>query len=140
MTGARRSIKVLGCVEIYTARFLYNRKEVFNAKTYIEFLEHVARAYYPQRVYHIQDNASYHKQADVKAWFFENRHWWRTYYLPPYSPEFNATERIWYHTRKTGTHDRYFVTVGELFETLTSVFRSTQQRPEQIRGYLVPFP
>lgn len=139
MTGARSSVKIYGSVDVFSARFLYNRKEVFNARTYIEFLEHNARAYYPQEVYHIQDNASYHKQADVKAWFFENRHWWKTWYLPPYSPEFNATERIWHHTRITGTHDRYFVVVGELVETLTSVFRSMQRRPEQIRGYLRPF-
>ena len=139
MTGARKSVKVYGSVDVFSARFLYNRKDVFNAKTYIEFLEHNARAYYPQPVFQVQDNASYHKQADVKAWLFENRHWWRTWYLPPYSPEFNAEERIWHHTRMTGTHDRYFVTVGELIGTLTKVLRGIQRRPEQIRGYLRPF-
>ena len=132
-------MKIFGCVDVYSARFLYNRKDVFNARTYLEFLEHVARAYYPRTVYHVQDNASYHKQADVRAWFRENRHWWKTWCLPPYSPEFNAAERLWHHTRKTGTHNRYFVSVGELAETLTRAFRSMQRRPEQIRGYLAPF-
>lgn len=139
VTGARKGVKIFGCVEVYSARFLYRREAVFNGKTYIRFLEQIARAYYPRKVIHVQDNASYHKQADVKAWFRENGDWWRTYYLPPYSPEFNATERLWHHTRITGTHNRYFVTLCELLETLTRVLRGMQRRPEHIRGYLAPF-
>ena len=139
VTGERKSIKVFGCIEVFSARFLYNRKDVFNGRTYIEFLEHTARAYYPRDVYHIQDNASYHKDADVRSWFRENKSWWRTWYLPPYSPDFNAAEPLWHHTRMEGTHDRYFASQREIMETLTRVFRSMQRRPQQIRGYLAPF-
>jgi len=62
-----------------------------------------------QRVYLIQDNASFHKET----WKF-----WsslpntagrsRCSSLPPYSPDFNATERLWHYTRKESTHNRYF--------------------------------
>jgi putative transposase len=107
--------------------------------TYLDFLEQVARRYYPRRVIWIQDNASYHKDRDVCAWFAANRSWWTVVNLPAYSPELNATERLWHHTRVTGTHNRYFVTKKELNDTLTFVFRSMQRRPEQIRGYLQPF-
>src|SRR2546429_9934198 len=34
----------------------------------------------------IQDNASYHKDAEVWAWFKSNRHWLEMHHLPPYSP------------------------------------------------------
>ena len=139
MTGERRSVKVFGCVEVYATRFLYRRDVVFNALTYLGFLDQVARRYYPHRVIWIQDNASYHKHEDVWAWFRENRRWWTVVNLPPYSPEFNAAERIWYHTRLTGTHNRYFATEDELTDTLIRVFRSMQRRPGQIRGYLSAF-
>jgi transposase len=139
VTGQRKSIKIFGAVEIYSARFTYHRDTVFNADTYLRFLEQIARQYYPQRVLYVQDNASYHRHVEVRAWFSENRKWWTTYSLPPYSPEFNATERLWHHTRITGTHNRYFATEQELQTTLTSVFRSMQRNPEQIRGYLQPF-
>ena len=59
--------------------------------------------------------------------------------LPPYCPELNATERLWHHTRITGTHNRYFVTQNELKGTLVAVFKGIQAHPEQIRGYLNPF-
>ena len=139
VTGARKSIKMFGCVEIYSARFMYQRTTVFNAETYLGFLERIARRYYPQPVIYIQDNASYHKHQDVWTWFKENRRWWEVHNLPPYSPEFNAAEPLWKHTRKTGTHNRYFETPDELFATVRHVFISMQRSPQQIRGYLSPF-
>lgn len=112
---------------------------MFNAQTYLDYLEQIARHYYPQAVIYIQDNASYHKDKDVWAWFKANRSWWQVHNLPPYSPEFNATERLWHRTRVTGTHNRYFLDECELVKTLTTVFRSMQRKPEQITGYLRPF-
>ena len=139
VTGQRHSVKIFGCVEIYSARFLYHRDRIFNAQTYLDFLEQIARRYYPRPVLYIQDNASYHKDADVWEWFAANRSWWEVYPLPPYCPQLNATERLWHHTRLQGTHNRYFIDQGELWLSLTSVFRSIQRKPEQIMGYLAPF-
>lgn len=139
VTGQRQSAKIYGCVEVYSGRFLYHRDTIFNASTYLGFLKKIARCYYPQPVIWIQDNAPYHKQKDVWQWFAANRDWWEVVNLPPYSPELNATERLWHHTRITGTHNRYFATETELYTTLTSVFRSMQRQPEQIMGYLQPF-
>ena len=112
---------------------------MFNAETYLDYLEQIARRYFPQPVIYIQDNASYHKDQQVWTWFNANRSWWDVHNLPPYSPEFNATERLWHHTRVTGTHNRYFVDETELMNTLTRVFRSIQRSPQQITGYLRPF-
>jgi transposase len=139
VTGARKSIKIFGCVDVFSARFLYRRDTVFNATTYLCFLDQIARAYHGKKVCYVQDNASYHKDGQISAWFHDNRAWLEVRNLPPYSPEFNAAEPLWHHTRKTGTHNRYFSTQDELASTLTSVFRSIQRNPNQIRGYLAPF-
>jgi len=72
VTGQRKSVKIFGAVEVYTARFIYHRAKVFNAVTYLEFLDQLARCYYPKRTHLIQDNASYHKDAaDIFALFVE---------------------------------------------------------------------
>jgi len=139
VTGQRKSVKIYGAVEIYTAQFTYHRANVFNAETYLVFLEQLARRYYPQRTHLIQDNASYHKDATVWAWFKHNRRWLEVHPLPAYSPELNATERLWHHTRLVGTHNRYFVNEEELVGTLHRVFRSIQHNPTHIRGYLQPY-
>ena len=139
VTGQRKSIKIFGAIDIYTASFLYKRDTVFNADSYGGFLEDIARRFRRKGALLVQDNASYHKDKDVWSWFKANRHWLQVYQLPPYSPEFNPTERLWQHTRKNGTHNRYFISERELIETLGRVFGDMQDHPETIRGYLRPY-
>lgn len=140
MTGERKSVKILGAVELYRAEFHYKQDDVFNAVTYLSFLqEQIAPRYRRRGAILVQDNASYHKDRAVWAWFKSNQRWLEVHQLPPYSPEFNPAERLWQHTRKNGTHNRYFVSKGELVCTLTRVFGEMQERPSTIRNYLLPF-
>ena len=74
----------------------------------------LARRYRRRGAILIQDNASYHKDADRWKWFAANRHWREVHQLPPYSPELNPTERLGQHPRKNGTPTRYFATEAEL--------------------------
>jgi transposase len=126
-------------VEIYRAEFHYRQDTVFNADTYLTFLKQLAPHYRRRGAILVQDNASYHKDADVWSWFKSNRTWLEVHQLPPYSPEFNPTERIWQHTRKNGTHNRYFLTQDEIVTTLTRVFGDIRTHPDVIRPYLNPF-
>ncbi len=139
VTGERKSVKILGAIEIYRAEFHYKQDVVFNAMTYLWFLDEFTRHYRRRGAILVQDNASYHKDHEVWAWFDANRHWLEVHQLPPYSPEFNPAERLWQHTRKNGTHNRYFASEGELLSTVTRVFREMQEQPSTIRAYLLPF-
>ena len=114
VTGERKSVKILGAIELWQSRFHYRRDTVFNATTYFAFLEQPARHYRRRGAIPIQDNASYHKNGEVWKWVGANRHWLEVHQLPPYSPEFNPTERLWQQTRKNGTHNRYFANETEL--------------------------
>jgi len=60
------------------------------------------------RIYLVQDNASYHKKQETHDWFQANRRYVEVLPLPPYWPELNATERVWNHTRKHVTHNRFY--------------------------------
>ena len=103
------------------------------------FLEQLARRYHHQGAILIQDNASYHKHGDVWEWFKSNREWLEVHQLPPYSPELNPTQRLWQHTRKNGTHNRFFNDPDALLATLTRVFTEMQSYPQLIQSYLAPF-
>ena len=108
MTGERKSVKSLDAVELYQADFLYRRDSVFNAESYLAFLGQIAHRYRRQGAVLIQDNASYHKDAAVWAWFADNRHRLEVHQLPSYCPELNPTEQ------------------QELVGTLTRVFHKIQ--------------
>lgn len=139
MTGKRKSVKILGAIEIYSAEFHHQRDDVFNADTYLAFLRTFLRHYRRRGVILVQDNASYHKSEEVWQWFSDNRSWLEVHQLPPYSPQFNPAERLWQHTRKNGTHNRYFVTIDELLSTLCRVLGEMHSFPETIAGYLLPY-
>jgi transposase len=142
VTGERHAVKIFGCVELYGGAFLYQQDRVFNGQTYVDFLEgKLARRFYRpgQKVIYIQDNASYHKEGQVWEWFAGNRDWLEVHQLPPYSPELNAAEPLWHHTRVHGTHNRCFKNVDEIMESLNQVFGDIQRHPQQIMGYLQPF-
>lgn len=139
MTGARKSVKIYGGVDVCSAKFVYQQAEVFNAETYLCFLESMLRKFYRSYIFLIQDNASYHKHSDVAAWFKDHQKWIEVFNLPPYSPDMNAQERLWHHTRISGTHNRYFKDEAELLETLSCVFSDMQKNPSSIKGYLAPY-
>ena len=128
---------------MYEGRFAYRHQtEYFNAETYIDFLDTVLLPTFYRRghrVYLIQDNATYHKKPEVYEWFSEHRKMLEVFLLPSYSPEFNAMERLWHHTRMESTHNRYFDTPVELCDSLFDTFEDIQNYPEKIMGYLHPF-
>ena len=134
-------MKVFGAVDITKDRFIYKTDEVFNAATYMGFLERICRKFFTHnhKIHYIQDNASYHKSGDVWDWFKENRKFIKVYNLPPYCPELNAVERLWKHTRKSGSHNCYFETHDDMKINIHSALRAMQRKPYEIKGYLRPF-
>ena len=86
MTGQRKSVKILGAIELWKTRFHYRQETVFNASTYFAFLKQLARRYRRQGAILIQDNATYHKDGDVWAWFDANRHCWKFINCRPTHP------------------------------------------------------
>lgn len=105
----------------------------------MNFLEQVAKKYHRKKICYVQDNASYHKDKNVWAWFKDHRSCIEVVNLPPYSPELNATEPLWHHARVRGTHNRYFDTKDEIVDTLIQIFDGMKNNPDEIRGYMMPF-
>lgn len=137
VTGDRNSVKVFGCVDIVKNDFKYMFDDVFNAATYLVFLETTVSQFFKNgvRVHYIQDNASYHKDKEIWQWFKENRKWIEVYNLPSYCPELNAAEPLWKYTRKSGTHNKQFNSKNEIIDTLDSIFEKIQDNPDLISGY-----
>jgi len=142
VTGERKSVKIFGAVEVYSGEFIYWPDQVFNGETYLDFLEErlVSRYYRRNRqVIYIHDNAPYHREERVLEWFAANASWLELKCLPAYSPELNAAEPLWHHTRVHATHNRSFKNTGEILDSLERTFHSIQKQPQQILGYLRPF-
>ena len=141
VTGQRKTVKVFGCVDIITSKFIYNTDEVFNAASYLHFMEYLATEMFEKnkKVYYIQDNASYHKSAETWKWFKKNQKWIEVHNLPPYCPELNAAESLWKFTRRSGTHNRCFESEEDLYKAVHKIFDNMYNNPKSISGYMAPF-
>lgn len=126
-------------MELRRPRFHFAKDEVFNGETYTHFLNGLAECYRRQEVFLVHDNAAYHKSPEVREWLGCYGHRFHLVALPPYSPDYNAVERVWHHVRMQATHNRYFPEKDEFIATLTTALTDIQRDPAQIAGYLVPF-
>jgi len=104
--------------------------EVFQA--FLDTLAEEAPRQEGRSVHLVLDNASWHKSATL------NWHHIRPLYLPPYSPDFNAVERLWQHLKSH--HLAGFLTNdGEkLSDKLLEALGSLLERPEIVRSVCAP--
>jgi len=127
-------------VDLYGEKFHWRREKVFNGQTYTDFLDQIAESH-PRRkkIYLVHDNAAHHKSEEVRDWLARHGHRFHLEHLPPYSPEFNATERIWHYMRIQATHNRYYADETEFVLSLESSLQKIQSNPHLVSGYLQPF-
>ena len=139
--GARKTAHVFGAVSIERRPyFVYQFAKVFNGRTFLAFLQEVARRCPRRKVFLIIDNGPCHQlDADGKRWLAENRHRIELSRLPSYSPELNGIEGIWKVTKKTTTHNRFYRTVDERDAALTATFETFKAYPALIAGHVARF-
>lgn len=98
------------------------QNEVFNALTFKLFLEKLVldaeRGYTKQgkrkKILLVLDNARYHHAKLLQPWLEEMENILELFFLPPYSPDLNAIERLWKKTRRNVTHNRFFESLDNL--------------------------
>lgn len=138
--GERKTAHVFGAVTLDNADFTYRFADVFNGRTFHDFLMQLVRKYAPRKIFVIIDGGPCHNLDDAgKRWLAENRDKIELHRLPAYSPEFNPTEGVWKATRKLTTHNRFYPTTSERDGALRSTFSRFQRSPALISGHVARF-
>jgi transposase len=111
----RKSISLFGAVQSGTGKMVSLTAPVFNAETFLEFLEMLLKSKrWGRKIILVVDNARYHHATMLQSWLARNKKKIMLVFLPPYSPDLNNIERVWKMTRRLCTHNRYFATLDEL--------------------------
>lgn len=78
-----------------------------NTETFMRHLEHLKDTYsHKGKIILVLDNVKFHHSKLIQAWFEANSKF-EIEFLPPYSPNLNPIERVWWYMRKSITHNRY---------------------------------
>jgi putative transposase len=104
---------IFGCVNTKTGEFIEQVSERGNTRTFFSLLLKVANANKGKKVYMIVDNVRFHHAKRLKPILERYSHIMELIFLPPYSPDLNPVERVWWLMRKKVTHNRGIKTMDE---------------------------
>ncbi|QDW25075.1 IS630 family transposase [Pedobacter sp. KBS0701] len=104
----KRERKTLfGCIEPETGIVVTSKADRGNTISFFSFLLLVVKTYHERKVVMVLDNVPYHHAKRLKPILERYKHRIELVYLPPYSPDLNPIERVWWYMRKKITHNRY---------------------------------
>ena len=98
---------VFGCVSPSDGKLVTKVAEKGNTVTFFQFLLVVLQSFKGKKVYMVLDNVKYHHAKRLKPILARYKHRIELIFLPPYSPDLNPVERVWWLMRKEITHNRW---------------------------------
>lgn len=84
-----------GALDYGSGEVLTRMASTGNATEFGAFLDHIVHRWTDIHLVLVLDNASYHKTADLRAWFADHAERVSVLWLPTYSPHLNLIERVW---------------------------------------------
>lgn len=130
--GHHATVSLFGCVDIRKGQFLCMEANRCNAQAFLTFLLHVLDAYEDKKIIMILDNAKIHHAQLIQPILRVYRHRLQLVFLPPYSPQLNAVERIWGYLKKSVIANRFHATRKEIKESILSFLEYIHEFPDNI--------
>lgn len=137
----KRERKTLfGCIEPQTGIVITSKADRGNTLSFFSFLLLVAKQYGKRKVVMVLDNVPYHHAKRLKPILERYKHRLELVYLPPYSPDLNPIERVWWYMRKKITHNRYVQNLEDritCFDSLMKDFKVENQTGKDLARLIV---
>ncbi len=124
---------VFGSLNYGTGKITISFENKGNGKTFKKHLKKVLREYKDApKIFLVLDNVKYHHAKRISKWIAKQEKL-ELVYLPPYSPDLNAIERVWWYMRKKITHNRYMKTLKERKIEFWKMFSHFQKPNETLK-------
>ena len=109
----KERVTLFGGVDRKRGIVITQKAERGNAITFKKFLKKILRKLrkYKGKIWLILDNVKYHHAKLLKPFLDKYKDRLILVFLPPYSPDLNHMERVWWYMRKKITHNRYIKTL-----------------------------
>ena len=98
---------IFGCVCPESGILVTDIADKGNTVTFFSFLMKAVKVFAGKKLYMVLDNVRFHHAKRLKPILERYKHRLELVFLPPYSPDLNPVERVWWLMRKTVTHNRW---------------------------------
>jgi transposase len=123
MTACQKRVNVIGALNLQTLHVAYRQVDWVNASSIQDFLVQLMLDNPKAKKIHIiLDNAGYHRSKEILALLKTSNIIF--HYLPPYSPNLNAIERLWKIMHEQVTYNRYYEKFIDFKEGILNFFRN----------------
>ena len=103
-----------------------------DAQAFLEFLRYILSQYEHQHIVMILDNARIHHAKLLQPFLKENEDRLTLLFLPPYSPNLNAVERIWGWLKKSVIANRFHTNRKDIRKSVLSFLEHLHEYPEKV--------
>lgn len=128
----RERVTLFGAVDISSGKVVVKHAQKGNAKSFKKFLKKVLKNYKNNRVVMVLDNVQYHHAKKLQGFLAKRKESLELLFLPPYSPDLNPMERVWWLMRKRITHNRACISIDERIVKFWKLFSHFQKPNEDI--------
>jgi len=121
---------LFGSVNPISGEVIVQKAEQGNAKSFKKYLKKVLNnySYTDGKIHMILDNVRYHHAKILKPFLEKNKSKLELIFLPPYSPDLNPIERVWWYMRKKISNNRYIESLKERMENFWKLFSHFQKQ------------
>lgn len=99
---------------------------------FLKFLHKVLEIYPTGKIVIILDNARIHHAKLLKDFLQEHAHRLQLVFLPPYSPNLNLIEGLWFWLKHSVIYNAFYATVKEIREAVNGFIDTISNIPEQV--------
>jgi transposase len=123
-TASRTRMNVMGAINLHDMSVVTQEYKSIDGKAIIDFFDEI-KAKYPSKsaIHIILDQAGYHRSFEVRE--YASKLGIHLHYLPPYSPNLNAIERLWKIANEEVRDNTFFKTAKEFKATLRRFYKQT---------------
>jgi transposase len=122
-TARQERLHFIGAMELTEMQVLTKEYSTVDAASMVDFLKMLADSTDASKIHLILDNGRSNKNKEVQK-YLDSQTKIEIHYLPPYSPNLNAIERLWKVMRECITYNKIYSKFTDFTEKIRDFFKT----------------
>lgn len=133
----RANVTLNGALSWPAREVITREADLITGAEMVAFFEQIAARYPSARVINlVVDNATYNRAALVREWLGRPGCRVRLVYLPPYAPNLNLIERLWWFFKKKTLWNTYYPTLADFRTAIRDFFANLDRWTPELASLL----
>lgn len=125
-------MKLLGALDYETGSVFCMQDPLFDAQTFLRFLENILEEYPTGKIVMVLDNARIHHAKLIQPFLEEHKERINLLFLPPYSPNLNPIEGLWKWLKTSVIYNVFYESVQDIRKNVQAFIAEINEDPKTV--------